>query len=245
VLPDLSPDITAIVWGTKKDPSRGPKRGLSIKKIVDTAVDIADREGLHSVTMASVAESLGYSAMSLYRYTPSKEALLMLMLEAVCGIPLPDEGGKWREGMRQFVDVYVDILKKHPWCSEIPFQMALLTPSVLRIVDYQLRLMREFPMSGMMKMGLIHLIREYTRSYIDQMLLLNKGSRTENSIRSFYGEYAETLQTLVTPDRFPDLHLIITSECHSDGVENELKSNFDFGLNLIFDGIEKYLGGRT
>lgn len=49
VLPDLPPGIAAMVWGTKKDPSRGPKRGLSIKKIVDTAVDIADREGLHSV----------------------------------------------------------------------------------------------------------------------------------------------------------------------------------------------------
>lgn len=157
---------------------------------------------------------------------------------------MPDEDGKWREGMKQFVDVYVDILKKHPWCSEIPLQMALHNPSVLRMVDYQLKLMREFPMSGMMKIGLIHLIREYTSSYIDQMLL-NKGSRMMNSMRLFYSEYAEPLKTLVTPDHFPDLNLLITSVCHSDGVENEMKSNFDFGLNLIFDGIEQYLGGRT
>ena len=45
----------ALAWGIAVDPQRGPKRELSVEKIVDAAIEIADADGLGAVSMSSVA----------------------------------------------------------------------------------------------------------------------------------------------------------------------------------------------
>ena len=55
--------------------SAGPKREMSVEKIVEAAVEIADAEGLGAVSMAAVAARLGYTPMSLYRYVSAKDDL--------------------------------------------------------------------------------------------------------------------------------------------------------------------------
>ena len=62
--PDL-PRGVALAWGVAANPQRGPKRELSIERIVDAAVEIADAGGLGAVSMASVSASLGFTTMSL------------------------------------------------------------------------------------------------------------------------------------------------------------------------------------
>ena len=36
----------ALLWGTQKKPSRGPKPGLSVERVVRAAIKVADAEGL-------------------------------------------------------------------------------------------------------------------------------------------------------------------------------------------------------
>ena len=43
--PDLPRGI-ALAWGIAADPQRGPKREMSVERIVDAAVELADAEGL-------------------------------------------------------------------------------------------------------------------------------------------------------------------------------------------------------
>ena len=62
------PRGVALAWGVAADPQRGPKREMSVERIVDAAVELADAEGLGAVSMAAVAARLGYTPMSLYRY---------------------------------------------------------------------------------------------------------------------------------------------------------------------------------
>jgi len=78
------PNGVKLAWGITKQPSRGPKGELSIAKIVEAAIEIADRDGLASLSMSRVAAALGFTAMSLYRYVSGKEDLLVLMQDAVC-----------------------------------------------------------------------------------------------------------------------------------------------------------------
>ena len=53
-----------------------PAPNLSIEQIVDAAIEIATAEGLGPLSMNRVAEKLGKSAMSLYRYVRNKDELL-------------------------------------------------------------------------------------------------------------------------------------------------------------------------
>ena len=72
-----------ILWGVRERGERGPKPGLTVERIVQAAIELADAEGLEAASMRRVADELGVGAMSLYRYVPGKTELLDLMLDAV------------------------------------------------------------------------------------------------------------------------------------------------------------------
>ena len=57
-----------LLWGTTERPTRGPKPGMSLERIVETAIAIAGEQGLSQLSMRRVAERLGFTTMSLYRY---------------------------------------------------------------------------------------------------------------------------------------------------------------------------------
>src|SRR6478735_3857094 len=102
-LSDADPELpraVALAWGVAANPQRGPKRELSIERIVDVAVEIADAGGLSAVSMSSVATELGFTPMSLYRYVSAKDDLVLLMQERGIGVP-PDsvvQAETWRAG---------------------------------------------------------------------------------------------------------------------------------------------------
>ena len=54
----------------------GPRPGLTLEQIADAGIALADAEGLDAVSMARLAESLGFTTMSLYRYVSSKDEVL-------------------------------------------------------------------------------------------------------------------------------------------------------------------------
>jgi AcrR family transcriptional regulator len=75
----------ALLWGIGKKPTRGPKPGLSVGRIVSAAVEVADAEGLGALSMRRVADRLGIGTMSLYTYVPGKAELIDVMLDTVLG----------------------------------------------------------------------------------------------------------------------------------------------------------------
>lgn len=60
----------ALLWGIGKKPTRGPKPGLSVGRIVSAAVEVADAEGLSALSMRRVADRLGIGTMYLFTYGP-------------------------------------------------------------------------------------------------------------------------------------------------------------------------------
>ena len=79
--------------------SRGPRAELDVDRIVRAAVEIANTDGLEAVSMARVAEALGFTTMSLYRHVSNKDELFQLMWNA-SAFALGDwepEGDTWRE----------------------------------------------------------------------------------------------------------------------------------------------------
>lgn len=240
------PPGVAISWGLAKEPQRGPKRELSIAQIVEAAVAIADRDGLSAVSMGRVAASLGYTPMSLYRYIPSKDDLLILMQEAVCDIPIPPEGedSDWRDGLRRYVRATIGVFVEHPWFGDIPISGAPITPNNLRVVDWALRSMRGLPLNDFEKMSIVLLLAGYARSTGMLMRDLNRSMQAGANPDTISGlAYGSALKQLVTPERFPYLHPVVMSGVYTGEKEHEnpVGDDLDFGLERILDGIEHYL----
>ncbi|NIK67144.1 MULTISPECIES: TetR/AcrR family transcriptional regulator C-terminal domain-containing protein [unclassified Paenibacillus] len=243
------PRGVALAWGLVKESQRGPKRELSIDQIVAAAVELADKEGLQAVSMSRVASSLGFTAMSLYRYVQSKDDLLLLMQESVCKLPdrPEEEEADWREGMRQYVRDCIHVFLKHPWYADIPVSGVPLTPNNLLFVDLALRPMRKLPLNDFEKMSTVLLLSNYARSTGQIQRDMVRAIEGGASPGSFSGlDYTKALKILVKEEHYPDLQPLIASGVYTEEnpADNPIGNDFDFGLERILDGIEHYLASK-
>ncbi|MBV6697987.1 TetR/AcrR family transcriptional regulator C-terminal domain-containing protein [Kitasatospora aureofaciens] len=113
--------------------ARAGERDLTRERIVATAVQVADAEGLTALSMRRVATELGAATMSLYRHVPGKDDLLRLMMdEAFREEPLPDRlPGGWREGLEAVARLQWRIYRRHPWlAATMSFTRPVMAPDV-------------------------------------------------------------------------------------------------------------------
>ncbi|MEH7331555.1 TetR/AcrR family transcriptional regulator [Neobacillus drentensis] len=240
------PSGIAISWGLNRQPQRGPKRELSIEQIVETAINIADKEGLAALSMNKVASTLGFTTMSLYRYIPSKDDLLLLMQEKVADIDYPADEPEvdWRDKMRQYVKLSINVFQVHPWFADIPITSVPLTPNQLKMVDLALRTTRNIPLNDFEKMSIVLLLSGYARWCGTIMKDMNMAIQAGKSPSAISGlDYSGALKKLVTQERYPDLYPVLMSGAYTEEnkEENTIGDDFDFGLERILDGIEHYL----
>lgn len=245
------PHAVALAWGVAELPQRGPKREMSIERIVDAAIELADAEGLAAVSMARVAAALGYTTMSLYRYVTSKDDLLLLMQEEASGVPIPPEreDQDWRDGLREWAATTLEVYRAHPWFADIPVRGAPMTPNNLSLADWGLRIMRNLPLDDGEKISVILLVSGHIRSFgiieRDLRRAASDGLGGESAAGS-----AAALRELVTESRFPYLYPLVQSGVYTDDGDNsdegDVSDDFTFGLERILDGIQvrvEQLGG--
>jgi AcrR family transcriptional regulator len=119
--PDLtSPHVPCDRSGSGADaPDRvpGARLPLSRERIVDAAVRYVDHDCLARLSMRRLGAELGVEAMSLYRYFPSKAALLdavVCRLLSDLALPGADGGGPWEDAVRGYARSFRSIAAAHP-----------------------------------------------------------------------------------------------------------------------------------
>ena len=121
-------------------PRRQP---LSRDRVLAAAVLVADREGLSSITMRSVADRLGVEAMALYRHVASKDDLLDSLADVVIGEinaacdALPDAGDSadWRGALRRRILTARSTLLRHPWAPTLIGTRGTMSLELMRYFD--------------------------------------------------------------------------------------------------------------
>jgi AcrR family transcriptional regulator len=245
--PEL-PRAVALAWGVAANPQRGPKRELSIERIVDAAIEIADAEGIGAVSMSRVAASLGFTTMSLYRYVTSKDDLILLMQEGAVLPPVPDESVErgWRDGVTAWVLAMRAAYREHPWLVDIPISGAPITPNSLLIVDWFLREVRALPLSDGEKMSALLLLTSYARATAAQERDIAAAAAAAADPADVTGaNFFEALAELVTPERFPYLSPLLAAGgyvAEPGTAPDDTDDDFSFGLERILDGIEYHVG---
>ena len=246
--PEL-PRAVALAWGVAASPQRGPKRELSIERIVDTAIESADAEGLGAVSMSRVASSLGFTTMSLYRYVTSKDDLILLMQESASALPVPDETVErgWRDGLTAWVRGIRAGYEAHPWLVDIPIAGAPLTPNAFVIVDWFLREVRDLPLSDGEKMSTLLMLTSYARATSAQDRDIARAAAATDPAEVTGERYVRALMAFVTPERFPYFApLFLGGGYVEERREGEppgpsTADDFVFGLQRMLDGIETYV----
>jgi AcrR family transcriptional regulator len=88
---------------------------LSRDRIIDTAIAMADRDGLDAVTLRRIAATLGVHVTSLYNHVPTRDAITTgIVDELVTRADLPAGEIEWEAWVHAFVDGIGDIAAAHP-----------------------------------------------------------------------------------------------------------------------------------
>jgi AcrR family transcriptional regulator len=235
-----------LLWGRRGGGTRGPKPSLSIDAIVETAVAVADAEGLEAVSMARVAQELGFTPMSLYRYVTSKDELLQLMWNASAqgAEEFVLEGDDWRRRLRMWAIIQREMLDRHPWITQMPMAAPPMAPNSLTFVEKGLEALDASGLANADKLRVIGLISSYTlsearmahdavRASQQASTLTDSGAPTPN------WTFESLLRELIDEPTYPRLHQIAWSEEIGDNPSGfDEREEYEFGLDRILDGVQ-------
>ncbi|MGO1411166.1 MULTISPECIES: TetR/AcrR family transcriptional regulator [unclassified Microbacterium] len=232
----------ALAWGVAANPQRGPKREMSVERIVETAVELADAEGLGAVSMAAVAKRLGFTPMSLYRYVSAKDDLLLLMQEEATGPPSGDfrEVDGWREKLLVLFREQVGVFIRHPWLLSLPISGSPVTPNGSLWVEAGLTALEGLPFESDERIAIVLAVSGSARwngmvvaGYSDQE------RRTGLSAQEIAERESALFDAVISADEYPRLRAAIDA-----GVFVSEHDPFRFGVDRLLDGVSAYLAGR-
>lgn len=237
-----------LAWGVRARSTKGPKRGLSLERVVAAGVAVAAGEGIGAVSMNRVAKELGTSAMSLYRYVASKDELLALMVDASLG-SMPEVVGDdgWRAGLERWAWAELTACRRHPWALQVPITGPPVTPNSIAYLEQGLRCLAGTPLEPYEKLSVILTLTSYTRSWamlstqIDAAIAA--GNRTAVEVMTDYGKI---LSTLTDSAEFPALHEVLAAGVFeaAEKPPDEDFEDFVFGLTTLLDGVAALVGRR-
>lgn len=234
-------------WGLRERPSKGPRPGLTLARIVDAAVGIASADGLGAVSMSRVAAELGASTMSLYRYVSAKDELLTLMEDAAYGPPPPDDPAKaedWRAGFSDWAWALRTALARHPWVVRVPIDAPPSMPNSVAWMERGLACLRRTNLSEGEKISVLMLVSGFVRNEVRMTFdILAASRRTGDSIETSLASWAGLLGKVTDAERFPAVTAALRAgELETPGGPDD---EFVFGLERILDGVEALISARS
>jgi len=230
-----------LLWEDRTRATRGPKATLTPDDVVQAAMEIADDDGLSAVTMQAVSARVGFTTMAVYRYFPSKEALLDAIVDAAQGSPPSPKvpRGDWRSEVSRWAHAKRDMLCARPWLAELPFVAAPHGPNWLSWLE---ALTDPFSSLGLAPSDIgqmISVVDGYTRGASDTSISLARARARGMSQREWAAAVGADLGRAIGDLRFPKFAALLTAP--SDGESRTMKESFDFGLQLVLDGVAAYV----
>jgi AcrR family transcriptional regulator len=229
----------ALLWGARPQPTRGPKPALSLERIAQAAVQVADADGLAAVSMQRVATELGVTKMALYRYVPGKAELIALMVDTAAGQPpLLDRGaGGWRAQLGHWARRLLALLQRHPWLLDATIGPRIVGPNELGWLEEAVATLDGTGLNGGERMDAAVVILGHVRTIAQQ-------SRTPAGHPHRPWEQLGTViaELLAShDDRYPALTVALASAPRHALPDAAL----DFGLDRIFDGLSVLITQRS
>lgn len=232
-----------VIWARLRRQSPGPRPSLTHEQIARAAVEIADAEGAHAVSMRKVADRLGVGTMSLYRYVSTKDELFELMVDHVLTEALPDErpADDWREEMRQSAVRQRRMMLRHPWSRESGRGRTTLGPNTVRMVETMLARLDDLGLDMDAMLDLTGVVDAFVLGFVQSELAEQEHQRrtgmTDEQWRQYMGPY---VGELVEGGQNPYLRrIIVEAEDFPD-----MDEIFERRLGYVLDGLQAGLVGR-
>lgn len=201
---------------------------LSRAAIVDSAIELADQDGVAALTMRNLAGRLGYKVMALYNHVDNKDQLLCLMVDAVAAEV--DEASADVDAIAAVRAMAMSTraaLVRHPWAAEL-WQRYL--PGTARTLHME-NLLRTLDRSGLsadLAHHGFHAVNNHVLGYTLQELGMTLDKGDPEDVAALGEDFLSGMPVETYP------HTVAHVRQHLDG---DTASSFELVLDLILDGL--------
>jgi AcrR family transcriptional regulator len=213
-------------------PKAKPPPRLSRERVLRAAMDHADKGGIETLTMRRLAEVLGVAPMALYRHVANKDDLIDAMVDLVFSeIGLPSGGADWKTAMRERAISLRDVLSRHRWAVGLMESRRNPGPANLRHHDAVIGSLRQGGFSVAMTAHAYSALDAYIYGFA--LTKMNLPFETSEEI-------ADVAQSMLEPfpiNEYPNLVEFLNEHVMKPGYD--YGDEFEYGLDLILDGLEK------
>ena len=212
------------------------RRPLTRERVLRAALTVADEGGLGALTMRRVGQVLGVEAMSLYKHVANKDDILDGLLElVVADIELPAPGEPWRPAQRRRAVSARAVFSRHPWSTTLLQSRRNPGPATLAYYDGVLGNLRGggFPVA----------LAAQAFAVLDAFVY---GFAVQESSLPFEGPdgaaaVAGPIMALMEAGEYQ--HMVEFATEHAMLPGYDFGGEFDFGLDLVLDGLARMLEG--
>ncbi|MEE2060881.1 TetR/AcrR family transcriptional regulator [Rhodococcus artemisiae] len=217
------------LWLRSDEPKRGPRPTHTLGDIAAVCVDLVDREGMRALSMRRVAEALGTSAASLYRYVSGKDDLLALMADHVAGeyefAPL---SGDVRADVLAVAEQSRALHQRHPWLREVP--ATDMGPNTVAYLDHLIGALAPAKLDATSTMMGVALLSGWVTNFAAQ--------ESAGDVASESGGGAEHIATMLTQGDYPHLAALFAHADKADPTDPlDNDAAFVAGIEAMLFGI--------
>jgi len=211
-----------------------PRSKLSRELVLAAALRLADDEGIAGLSMRRLGQAMGVEAMSLYKHVAGKEEILDGIADLVMHeVAVPARDMPWRAALRQSAISTHQALLRHPWAGPVLESRRNPGPARMQCLDAVVS------------------------------ILLDAGFSLQDAARAFMAVegqvYGFTMMSLAFPFDMrdaPEEARIMADEVFGAAVPGlramaglvvagtGVPLEFEFGLDLMLDGLERMLPRR-
>ncbi|MDA3649653.1 TetR/AcrR family transcriptional regulator [Saccharopolyspora indica] len=222
----------ALVW--MRDRPRGSRPALTEERIVRTAIDLADAEGIDALSMRRIASELGSGTTSLYRHITSKDELIELMANAAFGeMEIPEPSGDWLAELAALARGFRAALLRHPWLAQQAMRRQALGPDVIRRTDHMLGVVSRATDDASRVAMVVDSVNTFVLGSVSAELSELEAQRrtgmTEVDWQHAVGEY---VQQVIDTGQYPHFNRRIL-----EADDRDYEARFEFGLGCLLGGI--------
>jgi AcrR family transcriptional regulator len=206
---------------------------LSRERIVAAAIDLADRDGIDSLSMRKLAQQLGVDPMSLYNHVSDKDDLLAGIVDGlVARIEPTTDDADWRSNLRRTILAARGVLLQHPWSSRVIESRVTPTPATLRYLDTVVGILRAGGFSLDLRHHSLHVLGSRILGFSQDLFDDSPDVRPEPEVAA--------MQARMWATTHPDLALLAGAVTHDGGLGGcDDDEEFAFSLELILEGLER------
>ena len=208
---------------------------LTRDRLLHGALIVVDQGGLHALTMRALADQVGVKPMSLYHHVAHKEEILDGLIDLVFGeIDLPEIDGDWRGAISRRAHSARAVLRRHPWAIALMESRRTPGPATLHHHDTVIGIFRAGGFSVAETAHAYALVDSYVYGFALQEAMLPMEGADATA------ELAGSMMEQFPVGAYPHLAELAVEHVMRPGYD--FAAEFDFGLELILDGLERAAG---